>query len=62
MKYFSMASEQFFKKIYETRSGMVHRGKVDPQELHSMLGDVDQFVSDILQAQFIERKPWEIDS
>lgn len=60
--YFSMLPEQFFKKVYETRSNLVHQGKIDPQELHSMLGDVDQFVSDILQAQFIEREPSEENS
>ena len=56
-KYFSLIPEQFFTKIYNIRSSLVHQGKVDPRELQNMLGDVDQFVSDILHAQFIEREP-----
>ena len=52
-EYFSMTAEKFFKKIYKTRNDLVHRGIVNRPELHSMLGEVDRYVSDILQKQFI---------
>ncbi len=53
-KYDSLHPGAFFKKIYELRNALVHRGRFDPNVLHGIGGEVDRFVSDLLLEQFIE--------
>lgn len=55
--YQSLSAAEFFTKIYRTRNDLVHRGKVDHQALHTLVGDTDQFVSDLLQRHFDEVTP-----
>jgi len=51
--YQSLRAGEFFNKLYKTRNDLVHRGVVDRDALHVLVGDTDQFVSDILQRHFV---------
>jgi hypothetical protein len=53
-KYESMDPVVFFSHIYKIRNNMVHQGKIDPQALHAILGEVDRFVADLLQHHCVE--------
>jgi len=53
-KYESMDPDVFFGHIYKMRNNLVHYGQIDPAALHGILGEMDRFVSDILQAQYVE--------
>jgi hypothetical protein len=43
----------FFSKIYNLRNNIVHKGKIDPTTIHSMLGEMDRFVSDVICQHYI---------
>ena len=44
----------FFAKIYKIRSDMVHRGDLDAETVHSLIGEVDRFVADIVSTRIAE--------
>lgn len=50
--YFDLEPVLFFKRIYELRNGLIHRGSVNTAELHSIISEFERFVSDILEKQF----------
>ena len=52
----SLRAEEFFYKMYKTRNDLVHRGIVNPDALHTLVGDADQFVSEILQRRIIDHE------
>jgi hypothetical protein len=52
--YQSLRAGEFFNKLYKTRNDLVHRGVVDRDALHILVGDADQFVSDILRRHFVD--------
>jgi hypothetical protein len=49
--YDSLSPGKFFAKIYKIRNNMVHRGEIDPESLHALVGEVDRFVADIVSRQ-----------
>jgi hypothetical protein len=51
--YRSMSPADFFSHIYKIRNNMVHKGDIDPKEIHDLLGDMDQFISDIILTQYV---------
>jgi hypothetical protein len=51
--YRSMSPADFFSYIYKIRNNMVHKGDIDPKEIQELLGDMDQFVSDIILTQYV---------
>lgn len=52
--YGGVPADQFFSKLYRVRNNFVHRGIVDQKELHVLVGEMDRFVSNILQHHFVE--------
>lgn len=52
--YRDMTPADFFSYLYKIRNSMVHKGDIDPKLIHELLGDMDQFVSDILLTQYVE--------
>ena len=52
--YDSLDPGSFFQKVYKLRNDLVHRGAFDPNALHVLVGEIERFVSDILQHQFVE--------
>lgn len=53
-EYYALDPESFFKKIYELRNGLIHRGATNMAELHSIIGEFERFVSDVLDRQFVK--------
>ncbi len=53
-KYYSLDPVPFFRKIYELRNSLIHRGATNIAELHSIIGDLERFVSDVLERQFVK--------
>jgi len=52
--YDALSPSEFFRLLYKTRNEIVHRGKFDPKIVSNLLGEMDQFVADILMNYFIE--------
>jgi hypothetical protein len=50
-QYDSLRPDAFFAKIYRVRNDLVHRGVMDPEQLHVLVGEVDRFVADIVARQ-----------
>ncbi len=46
--YDSLPPDAFFGKIYKIRNDLVHRGVMDPEQLHALVGEVDRFVADVV--------------
>ncbi len=42
----------FFSRVYRMRNDIVHRGEIRPEEVHSVLGEMDRFVSDLISHHF----------
>lgn len=51
--YDSLQPELFFAKIYKVRNDLVHRGKIDAESLHVLVGEVDRFVADVIANQAV---------
>lgn len=49
--YDNIPSGAFFSKIYKVRNDLVHRGLIDAEALHALVGEVDRFVADIISSQ-----------
>ena len=52
--YEGMDAATFFSHIYKMRNDVVHRGKIDPTAVHSVLGEMDRFVSDLIRRHYVE--------
>jgi hypothetical protein len=52
--YEGMDAATFFSHIYKMRNDVVHRGKIDPSAVHSVLGEMDRFVSDLIRHHYVE--------
>ena len=52
--YRSMSPADFYSHLYRIRNTMVHKGDIDPKQIHELIGDMDQFTSDILLIQYVE--------
>lgn len=52
--YEGMAPTKFFSHVYKMRNDIVHRGKIIPATVHSILGEFDRFVSDLICRHYIE--------
>jgi hypothetical protein len=55
--YNGLRADDFFSRLYRTRNDLVHRGVVDREELHVLVGEADRYVSNILQRHFVEPLP-----
>lgn len=55
-RYRSMLPNDFFSYLYKIRNKMVHKGSIDPEQVHDLLGDFDQFISDMLLTQHVETR------
>ena len=44
----------FFSHIYKMRNDIVHRGKIEPDAVHSILGEFDRFVSELIGQYYVE--------
>lgn len=49
-----MSPADFFSQLYKIRNNMVHKGDIDPKQIHDLIGDMDQFISDLLLTQYVE--------
>jgi hypothetical protein len=49
--YDSLLPGPFFIKIYKVRNNLVHRGRIEPETMHVLVGEVDRFVADIVSRQ-----------
>lgn len=49
--YDNISPGAFFSKIYKVRNDLVHRGLIDAESLHVLVGEVDRFVADIVSSQ-----------
>lgn len=53
-KYDELEAEAFFSKIYKMRNKIVHEGEIDPAAIHSIVGEMDRFVSDLIRRHCVE--------
>ena len=53
--YEELDAASFFSKIYKLRNRIVHQGEIDPALIHSVLGEMDHFVSDLIRHHYVER-------
>lgn len=52
--YEGMDAATFFSHVYKMRNEIVHRGGIDPAAIHSILGEFDRFVSDLISHHYVE--------
>jgi|CXWL01.1.fsa_nt_gi hypothetical protein len=52
--YEGMDAATFFSHIYRMRNDIVHQGKIEPGAVHSILGEFDRFVSELISRQYVE--------
>lgn len=52
--YEGMDAATFFSRLYKMRNDIVHRGKIDPAAVHSILGEFDRFVSELISTHYVE--------
>jgi hypothetical protein len=52
-RYESLAPGKFFSHVYKVRNRLVHRGEIDPASLHTLLGEFDRFVADLVSRHFV---------
>lgn len=49
-----MDAATFFSHTYKMRNDIVHRGKIEASAVHSILGEFDRFVSELINRQYVE--------
>lgn len=52
--YEGMDAATFFSHVYKMRNDVVHRGKIDPTAVNSVLGEFDRFVSELICRHYVE--------
>ena len=52
--YEGMDAATFFSHVYKMRNDIVHRGRIKPGAVHSILGEFDRFVSELISRQYVE--------
>lgn len=52
--YEGMNATKFFSHIYKMRNDIVHRGKIEPGAVHSILGEFDRFVSELISQHYAD--------
>jgi hypothetical protein len=53
-RYDGLEADAFFSKVYKMRNQIVHEGKIDPIAIHSVVGELDRFVSNIIRRHCIK--------
>jgi hypothetical protein len=44
----------FFSRVYKMRNSIVHKGNIEPEAIHSILGEMDRFVADLIRHHYVE--------
>lgn len=47
-------SQRFFGRIYKMRSQLVHEGKFEAKEMHSLIGELERLVKDAIESYVVE--------